>query len=207
MSRTFSLPPHSTRMVKDGVVSMEWYRYFEDAHSWAGHRGSQFDIWDLDIAGHGSWGAGTTGTYSPQAGINLRSFDAGSSEQIERSSGLGNGYTPGTDIYPAVLWVPSDATAGNVKWRFGYSRVAKGGAIAAISYIDAVAASSGEKDFAVLTTFGKVDGKLFRAGDAILQVLEREGGDAADTYAADVGLLWAGFAYQRSGHGTKERTP
>lgn len=207
MSRTFQLPPSSTRLASDGVMSLEWYRYFEEAHSWGGHRGSAFDIWDLDVAGHGGWGAGTTGTYSPQAGINLRAFDAALDEYVERSSGLMNGYTSGTDLYPAVLWVPSDATAGNVKWRFGYSRVAKTGTLAGVTYIDATTAASGVKDKAVLSVFSKIDGKTFRAGDSIIQVLERAGSDADDTYAADVGLLWAGYAFQRSGHGTKERTP
>lgn len=205
MSRLVQMPSMSLPAIgskPEGRLRQEWYDFIRDVHAWLGLRGSQFPIWEVD---DGGWENGGTAEYVFSADMSLRSFSAGVEETISRTTRIPNGYTPGTDIYPLLMWMPTDASAGTVRWLYHYSVVGTGGVLPDDSASSKVSTSPGVAHQATLVEFGKITGADIRPGQALVQTVKRFG--SIDTYPSEAALLWAGFAYQRSGHGTQERSP
>ena len=136
-------------------------------------------------------------------------FDAASTEVVAGIAQMPHGWKTGSEIRPHVHWSPVDASAGNVAWRLSY-QIANGGDVFPGSLTTAgieVDAADGVADKHQVHGLTAIDMSAYRESCVIVWKVERVGGDAADTYAADARFYEFDIHYQITKNGTTVEYP
>ena len=113
-------------------------------------------------------------------------------------------YWEGTDMDFHILWSPTTAAAGDVVWGLEYTWANIGDVISAStisSTTDSTDSTAYKHHITVLTTIPGT-GKKIRS--TFMGRIYRDGGDAADTYNADVALLEVSLTYRQNTVGSYE---
>lgn len=134
-------------------------------------------------------------------------FDAATTETVSGALQLPHDWNVGTELKPHVHWYKTTAAAGAVYWQLEYKWHRIGQVVDAewTTLFSAVAAVSdgNTANQHAITALGAIPAANNRVSDMIIFKVSRVGGNAADTYAADVGLLEFDVHYQRHGLGSE----
>lgn len=128
----------------------------------------------------------------PNTGLLL--FDAASTELIFVVAQMSHTWDEGTGIRPHIHWFKTTSAEGDVAWRCRY-RMFPIGDVGDAEWQDLGMFTTppvSDNDTALthaLTSFGEIDMTGLTLSDMIIFEISRVGGDASDTYGADVALL------------------
>lgn len=124
-------------------------------------------------------------------------FAAGSTEQICGIAQMPHSWHYETPVRPHIHWGPTTTGTGDVLWRLSYKYANVHGEFqATYRTIDSLAAAGGSATAHQLIGFGSINMTGMKLSTIILWTLQRIGGDASDTYAADARLIEVDFHYQ-----------
>ena len=135
-------------------------------------------------------------------------FDASSTELLFFQAQMPHAWREGTIIHPHVHWQKTTSAAGDVYWQLDYKKAPIAGVMdAAFTTLSVTSTVPGtpDNDTAnehLISTFGDLDMAGNELSDMLLFKLSRIGGDAADTYGADVRLLEFDIHYEIDGFGS-----
>lgn len=207
----------------DGVnLAKDWYRFLRELTEHTGAGGANHPRWaDLNISTAMMKGTLLTapgtillvgGGTDANPGLYGFGFDATAREHLWTLVTLPNDYLPGSSIVPYLRWAPTDATTGDVLWRFEYAWLDVGDTLTASTIMFAatapfVTAAPGVALNVVEQSFDAIDGSGMLPGSTMLLTVSRRADSPLDTYAADTVLLSAGFKYMTGGVGTVNRFP
>lgn len=129
-------------------------------------------------------------------------FAAAGTEIVAFQAQMPHAWKEATSIQPHVHWQKTTSASGNVLWRFEYKMAPIGAVMdAAFTALDVTTtvASTPDNDTAdehLISSFGEIDMTGREISDMLVCKLSRIGGDASDTYGADVRLIEADIHYQ-----------
>ena len=137
-------------------------------------------------------------------------FDATSTEYYYVLAQMPHTWKVGSAIEPHVHWSPTTTDTGNVLWRLDYQVRNPVGDTAfdftsGWSTLDVLAAAGGTMAPRV-SSFGSVNMTGFGISSLIVFRINRIGGDASDTYAADARLYEFDLHYQQAQEGSRGQT-
>ena len=137
-------------------------------------------------------------------------FDAASTELIFLIAQLPHSYEEGSDLHPHVHWQKTTSASGNVYWQLDY-KIAKINEVmdAAFTTLTATSTVAGTPDTNtankhLISAFSAISDSTLEVSDMLVMKLSRIGGNAADTYGADVRLLEFDIHIQKNAHGTTQ---
>jgi len=135
-------------------------------------------------------------------------FDAASTEVLFFQVQMPHPWREGTEIHPHVHWQKTTSAAGNVYWQLDYKKAPIAAVMdAAFTTLSTTSTVPGTPDNNtadehLISAFDWIDMVGNELSDMLLIKLSRIGGDAADTYGADVRLLEFDIHYEIDGFGS-----
>jgi hypothetical protein len=176
------------------------------------------DCWDLSSTYWDDLTAPATAINPPGAASDpgresttgLLRFDASSTELIYHLFHVGHTWNEESDLKPHVHWEKTTSAAGNVAWQLStqITSIVDGVGQTRSGWTDrsSVSTSSTQDhdtaDQQLLTPLATLSMTGHTISTSILARLQRVGGDASDTYAADARLLEFDIHYQRNSLGS-----
>jgi len=135
-------------------------------------------------------------------------FDATATELVFLAAQMPHAWKEGSRIRPHVHWQKTTSAAGDVYWQLDYKKVPIAEVMDAsftTLTVSSTVPGTPDNDLAgehLISTFGDVSMTENTLSDMFLFKLSRIGGNAADTYAADVRLLEFDIHYQLNSLGS-----
>jgi hypothetical protein len=124
--------------------------------------------------------------------------DADGNSRVRWSFSVPGDWVTGTDIVIEVYWSPSNTDTGNVRWEFDYATKAEGEVIASgdFSEIPYTQAAPGTT-LQITSTSNQITipNANIAVDDMINFQINRNGGDAADTFTGDVNIHMVAIRY------------
>lgn len=125
-------------------------------------------------------------------------------QQADSSLELLHDWKEGSDISPHVHWMPSDATAGNVKFSLGYRWWNRGDTMPAETVMTSTQAGGGVQHRSLASAFGPIVGTGKTIGSRFVFRIFRDPADVDDTYAGHAIALDFGLHYQKDTAGSRQ---
>lgn len=147
---------------------------------------------DIDSGVRGSMALGTV------AGGNsaIMRADPGGNSRVRWSFPIPKDWSSTTDIIVEIYWSPSNTDTGDVRWEFDYAAKAEGETISGGDFATILATPSAPGTTLELETQSfTMPGATFAVDDMINIHLNRDGGDAADTFTGDVNIHMVRIKY------------
>lgn len=124
---------------------------------------------------------------------------------------LPHSWKEGTTIYPHLHWIPKNTAGGNVEWNFEYTwanyEPAAPQVFPAITTSTVVASGPFTASTSLITALTTSNAGIVATGKKISSILVcriwRDASRAADTYAADAGLLFLDFHIEMDTFGSR----
>lgn len=124
---------------------------------------------------------------------------------------LPHSWKEGTTIYPHLHWIPKNTAGGNVEWNFEYTwanyEAATPQVFPAITTSTVVASGPFTASTSLITALTTSNAGIVATGKKISSILVcriwRDASRAADTYAADAGLLFLDFHIEMDTFGSR----
>lgn len=131
-------------------------------------------------------------------------FDAGSTEVLYVIAQLPHSWKEGTALMPHVHWEKTTSAAGNVRWQLRYEWSAYLEARTALTTTNETSpvVNSDVADTQMITALPNITATGKQISDMLVMRIERVGGHASDTYAADARLLEFDIHYQVDSFGS-----
>ncbi|NOU46801.1 MAG: hypothetical protein HOO86_07040 [Bacteroidales bacterium] len=162
--------------------------------------------------------AGTTIGYMPgeSTGGQIYYFvDGANPDAMSFSVQLPHAWKEGTTVYPHVHWIPNNTSTGDVQWNLDYSwqNYVSGATVAfpvktTSTVVATIATNSYRHHLITALTEGNagLDGTGKKISSMIVCRIWRNAsaGNAADTYAGNVGGLFVDFHYQSDTYGSRQ---
>jgi hypothetical protein len=124
-------------------------------------------------------------------------------QQADSSLELLHDWKEDTDITPHIHWIPSDATAGNVKLSLGFRWWNRGDVMPTETVLTSTVAT-GVQHQSKISTFGPIAGAGKTIGSRFVFRIFRDPADAADTYTGHAIALDFGLHYQKDTAGSRQ---
>lgn len=130
-------------------------------------------------------------------------FDKSKTEDVLFFVQLPHSYKEGSDIYPHVHWFPTDGNTGNVVWKLEYSWANYTDIIPSPTTISATDAALGQYRHSI-AQFPGIVGTGKKISSMLCCRLYRDGGNAADTYNSNAGILEFDFHFEINSLGSRQ---
>lgn len=210
-------PQQFIPLSKDGKITDEWHRYFQDLHKFSGLDAEKFPLYqDCSISPL----AMSVGPSDPatlvalSGGVLTYSFDPDALNQLYFSVQLPHGYLPDTKVLPFIQWCPSLSGVGNVVWGIEYTWAGIGFTVPAAATLTKTAASPETAMKHAYTELDEINPRVPSSNtkdktisSCFFARIYRDGANSADNYKDPVFLLSAGIHYQNAAHGTVQPWP
>ena len=129
-------------------------------------------------------------------------FDDASTEIIMGVAQMPHTWKEGSMVSPHIHWIPTDANAGDVLWRFQYELFCNGTPpTQTYTTVDTVVAT--DSGAYALLNVGEIDMTGFEVSCMIAWRLSRIGGDVLDTYGSDAKLYEFDIHYLKDSLGSE----
>lgn len=133
-------------------------------------------------------------------------FGAGNEHQLNWTAQLPHRWKEGSYIYPHVHWYPTTAAAGGVSWLCQFQMASVGGTFPAVTTYNSGAitsAASGVAKQHQVTSFPAFNAVGHTISAILMGRIWRNGGNANDTYGADVAGLHIDFHIEIDSMGSR----
>jgi hypothetical protein len=180
----------------------------QDAKDIANSGFHSISLWDDIIIMPESLGSGASSpdltTFSGT--ILAYAFDGNvTSEQLYGGFEIPHTYKEGTTLRPHIHWSPSNANAGNVKWKLDYVICDKNtGGFTSPATISAIQETGSQSLKNNVVEFDIISGTDIRIGCIVKFRLYRDPTDVNDTYASDAFLLSLGIHHEVNSDGSRQ---
>jgi hypothetical protein len=126
--------------------------------------------------------------------------------EVYGSGEILHSYDEGTDLYPHVHWMATDASIGNVTWYLEYNIANDDGVYGAPIIVSATQVTTGVAWVNQITEFSAINGTGLSLESQIAFRLYRNATSPSDTYSSEVALLSFGIHYQLDSVGSSLRS-
>jgi hypothetical protein len=191
------------------LIDKDLYNLRTDVNTLIGYvRGDSYD--DVNIASTilGKSASAPGNVTISSTTIEVLGFDGNvTTEQVYGCIEIPHSYKEGTNITPHLNWMPTTASASNVKWQLEYNISSESSSITATSTTITVSSSTpGVAWQEIRADFPIITGTNLTIGKQVSFRLFRNPADGADTYPDDAALLTIGFHYQQNSLGSTSIT-
>lgn len=199
------LPIPGTPVLANKLFAANWQEFFRNVAAMLGQN-KDLTVWD------GSWIPSsamddvdaTVVQVTLDGGAKVLGLPTGVNNILRFEQMLPNNYRAGQPINVYPVWAPEDATAGNVRFRYGYSYADEGDVFSTdVKNVEDFAAPGAISKMVRSEFSTNIPGTGLVPGSVLSMRLERRGGHANDTYGGSAGILGVALRWPIAGIGSE----